>query len=117
MTNYNDGKWYGWNGGPCPLHPKTLVEVRYDDQHNKPLEAHQAGSSNTVRWLHTSPGRHIIAFRVTKAYQEPKTIWVNEYRYVADKDMLVTFDTEQEAIANAGTASRTAVEYVEKRRD
>jgi hypothetical protein len=77
MTDYNDGKWYGWNGGPCPLHPKTLVEVRYDDQGNKPLGEHEAGSSNAVRWLHGFPGRHIIAFRVTKIYHEPIELWVN----------------------------------------
>ena len=75
MTDYNDGKWYGWNGGSCPLHPKTTVEVRYDDQRNKPLED-KAGMENAVRWLHTSPGRHIIAFRVIKEFHEPLELWV-----------------------------------------
>ena len=26
MTSYNDGKWHGWNGGECPVHPETEVE-------------------------------------------------------------------------------------------
>ena len=36
MTNtYNDGKWHGWNGGECPVHPKTVVDYLwlYDDFH------------------------------------------------------------------------------------
>ena len=27
MTNYNDGRWHGWNGGECPVHPETVVVV------------------------------------------------------------------------------------------
>ena len=26
MTGYNDGKWHGWNGGECPVHPKSRVQ-------------------------------------------------------------------------------------------
>ena len=25
--NYNDGRWHGWNGGECPVHPETVVVV------------------------------------------------------------------------------------------
>lgn len=27
MTDYNDGKIHGWNGGDCPVHPETEVLV------------------------------------------------------------------------------------------
>lgn len=27
MTNYETNTWYGWNGGECPVHPKTQVEA------------------------------------------------------------------------------------------
>ena len=31
MTNvyYNDGKIHGWNGGDCPVHPKSRVRAWY----------------------------------------------------------------------------------------
>ena len=31
MTNYNDGKWHGWNGGECPVHPKSMVDAVWHD--------------------------------------------------------------------------------------
>jgi hypothetical protein len=24
---YIEGKWYGWNGGECPVHPEAVVDV------------------------------------------------------------------------------------------
>jgi hypothetical protein len=27
MTDYNDGRWHGWNGGECPVDPKTLIHA------------------------------------------------------------------------------------------
>lgn len=32
MTNYNDGKWHGWNGGKCPVHPESIVQVQFADE-------------------------------------------------------------------------------------
>lgn len=29
MTDYNDGKWHGWNGGKCPVEPQSIMEVHY----------------------------------------------------------------------------------------
>ena len=31
MTNYNDGKWHGCNGGECPVDPGTKVEIVFRD--------------------------------------------------------------------------------------
>lgn len=29
MTDYNDGKWHGWNGGECPVDPASVIDVHY----------------------------------------------------------------------------------------
>lgn len=29
--DYNDGKWHVHNGGECPLHPKTIVDITWYD--------------------------------------------------------------------------------------
>ena len=31
MTDYNDGKWHGWNGGECPVHPGSVVSVVFEN--------------------------------------------------------------------------------------
>jgi hypothetical protein len=31
MTDYNDGKWHGWNGGECPVAPETMINAIFDD--------------------------------------------------------------------------------------
>lgn len=32
MSDYYDGCWHGWNGGECPVHPETIIDVcLYDD--------------------------------------------------------------------------------------
>jgi len=67
MTNYNDGKWHGWNGGECPVHPKTKVEacgVRW----------YGAETATDFDWDEsTEPA--IVAFRVTKEHKEPRVLW------------------------------------------
>ena len=60
MTNYNDGNWYGWNGGECPVNPKTLVEALY------PSGLGSTGIACNRNW--TSP----LLFRVIKENKEPK---------------------------------------------
>ena len=71
MTNYNDGAWHGWNGGECPVHPKSMVEAVFDD-----------GLPHVSRSLHHADGffwepqSTIIAFRVVKEYREPREFWI-----------------------------------------
>jgi hypothetical protein len=67
MTDYNDGKWHGWNGGECPVHPLTVVETRYL---SAPPHAPRKGEEWI--WSHDGNVGDIVAFRVTKAYTEPK---------------------------------------------
>ena len=72
MTNYNDGKIHGWNGGDCPVHPESVVEFW---MRNGGVRNAVAGD---LSWRHVGIAE-IIAFRVVKQHIEPKTIWVNEY--------------------------------------
>ena len=103
MTDYNDGQIHGWNGGECPVHPKTVVEVWF---RCKDSDICQAGG---LGWEHTCEYDDIIAFKAVKPYVEPKAIWVNEYpdELVAHHDML--------SAINSSTlrATRIAVKYVE----
>ena len=69
MTNYNDGKWHGWNGGECPLHPETQGEFVFSD--GSILRTKTAGE-----WEWDDVFLPIIAFRVTKEYKEPREFWV-----------------------------------------
>ena len=110
MTDYNDGKWHGWNGGECPVHPKSEVQVTIHEGHlYVRLEIDQAGS---LEWdADDSP---IIAFKVVEKFVEPKVIWVNEY-----ENAFMTHSTEERAKREAvnGSVLRVAVKYVESRDD
>lgn len=73
MTNYNDGKWHGWNGlsSTCPVHEESLVDVVYAGTLCK---GEKAGD---WRWEDEFVG----AFRVVKGYKEPREWWVNVYEH------------------------------------
>jgi hypothetical protein len=105
MTDYNDGKIHGWNGGDCPVHPETEVRVWF--------RVCGASHCSGYDWVHTGGAADIIAFQVVKAYVEPKVIWVNEY-----PDGPVAFNTEKSArIYAMRYAKRIAVKYVEVKDD
>lgn len=71
MTNYNDGKWHGWNGGACPVHPETVVEVQFDTDRD-------VEKAKNLEWQHQHEGTYsdIIAFRIIKEYKEPMEVWM-----------------------------------------
>lgn len=81
MVNYNDGKWHGWNGGECPVHPESVVEcvVLCSDGPSEGLGATKA-KGYTWKNNHDSP---IIAFRVIKEQKEPREFWVVEGGYMS----------------------------------
>lgn len=109
MTDYNDGKIHGWNGGDCPVHPESIVEVWL---HRGNGDTQMAESWH---WKHNDTNgkaSDIIAFRVVKQHVEPKSIWVNEH-----ENDYHTYRTEEAAKRHAGSrAIRTAVEYREVRK-
>ena len=71
MTNYNDGNWHGWNGGECPVHPKSVVDVFFANG--------RKGSSKVeakfLRWSRISSCGDVVKFRVVKEYREPRECW------------------------------------------
>lgn len=75
MTNYNDGAWHGWNGGECPVHPKSMVEYIWHD-----TQTNRFGSAQMVAGFNDSDERpawpQIIHFRVVKEYREPREFWI-----------------------------------------
>ncbi len=76
MTDYNDGKWHGWNGGDWPegVHKKSMVEAYYR------IESYTDGFTiQGALEARTAYGRSwpdIVAFRVVKPYREPRVWWL-----------------------------------------
>lgn len=65
MSAPNDG-WIPWSGGPCPVEPNALIEVRL--RKGRKYEGRACGFAKE-RWLHSlslPEGGHIIAYRVVK---------------------------------------------------
>lgn len=71
MTNCNDGKWHGWDGGEYPVHPESVVEAVFTGSFGTMKDVREAG-------LHIW-GKGTHAFRVVKEYKEPREFWVNVY--------------------------------------
>ena len=71
MTNYNDGEWHRWDGGECPVHPESVVEVL--------CERHGILSDHLADNVYWRIGTSIIAFRVTKEHKEPREFWAKMY--------------------------------------
>ena len=75
MTNYNDGKWHGWNGGECPVHPESEVEGVYLDEDGKPdFRSPVRDDAAIFDWAWEYAFR-LIAFRVVKEHKEPREFW------------------------------------------
>lgn len=81
MSDYNDGEWHIWNGGECPVHPRSVVQIQLADETRLQVEAEMTdcltGAGNHL-WDHESPigANDIIAFRVLKEHREPREFWI-----------------------------------------
>lgn len=71
MNDYNSGDWFGWNGGECPVHPETLVEVALPRGVSR-----DAVKASDCGW--DAGSYPIIAFRVVKEHKEPREVWFQE---------------------------------------
>lgn len=71
-VNYNDGKWHGWNGGECPVHPQSVVEVQWNNERDT-RKANDYGDL----WHNSDGDEHFAAFRVVKEYKDPREFWVS----------------------------------------
>jgi hypothetical protein len=66
--------WYGWNGGECPVEPKTRVVVAFAfDGVSAEMEACE------FFWNEVEGGQ-IVAFCIAEfAPRKPREFWVNVY--------------------------------------
>jgi len=80
MTNtpeYNNGLWHGWNGGECPVHHLSWVNVMLSCG----TLGREDKEAKVYDWDHTSA--NIVAFKVTKEHKEPQEYWLC-YRFMSD---------------------------------
>ena len=78
MTNsYNDGKWHGWNGGECPVHPETIVDYLWVYKHKGETQSNLV-TNQLAGCLLFEGNEHgdLVAFRVVKEYKEPREWWI-----------------------------------------
>ena len=103
MTEYVTGQIYGWNGGECPVHPETKVELWFRGG------VWTRDDAGVCSWKHCNSTGDIVCFQVITPYDEPKVIWVNEY-----PTGNVIYSSEKAAKEKAiYLPSRVAVKYVE----
>lgn len=69
--NYNDGLWHGWNGGECPVHPETVVEVVWLDK-----TAPKRETLIALNFVWDDEISKVVAFRVVKEHREPREWFV-----------------------------------------
>ena len=107
MTEYVTGQIYGWNGGECTMHPKTVVRVWLRGG------AVDGAMVQTLVWGHNQSGFDIVCFQVIEPYAEPNAIWVNVY----DNGSVNAFCSKEKAEWwRDSSCTRIAVEYVEKQK-
>jgi hypothetical protein len=68
---YEEGKWYMWGGGECPLHPQDVVKVKVFNTINGCVEVYGVNTISKT-WTHTYSSR-VFAFKITKKYTPPVT--------------------------------------------
>ena len=98
MTNYNDGKWHGWNGGDCPVHGKTMVEVIWFSAGHT-VQSSVTEASKRLTWRCGYAGIPPVAFRVVKEYKQPREYWVN---YEKRSILTIRGNDDNETFVNRG---------------
>lgn len=71
--DYEEGKWYPWSGGKCPLHPKDeyIVWCFTSDKWIGEMYSYHYASPNT--WTHSKGYKKVVYFKITKKYVPPVT--------------------------------------------
>jgi hypothetical protein len=95
--NYDkENYWYGWNGGECPVHRDTEVEVIYRGR------SPEIGPAGHEDWTHNVYAVGVIvAFRIIRLYREPRKArewWVN----VRMDGSVSLYQTREESISALG---------------
>lgn len=63
--DYNDGKWHGWNGGECPVHPKSKIDAN---------NGRWAGFAAEIDWQNFRGALRVLAAHVEP--QKPREFWL-----------------------------------------
>lgn len=58
-------RWLKWNGGPCPVHPDSLVRVRIRCLSRSDAEKRAPTAAKGWRWTHKNCAGDIVAFEQT----------------------------------------------------
>lgn len=91
MADYNDGNWHIWNGGECPVHPKSIVEAVWHDQRMERAGMYSPRPAKVENEL-TLAWAHVVKFRVVKEYREPRERWiVGTYAFASAREAKTTF--------------------------
>lgn len=69
--DYEEGKWYMWGGGECPLHPKDSYVTWCMDLPSGAMT--ERGSMGNHCWKHKDTFLKVSAFKITKKYTPPVT--------------------------------------------
>jgi hypothetical protein len=77
-VKYEENVWYGWNGGECPVHPKSELNVVFDDLSG--WVGNRTVRADSVEWLGSCEP---CAFRVVRAHREPREFWITTFDGVA----------------------------------
>ena len=70
--DYNDGAWHGWNGGECPVHPKTFVDYIWVSKCNEPSSKLITNRPAGRLLFEGNEHGDLVAFRVVK---EPREVY------------------------------------------
>lgn len=97
-VNYNDGLWHGWNGGDCPAHPETVVDLTvWVDAYGSGsgLDGHTGIKAGSISW------HSVNAFRIIKEHKEPRQWWCVLTHMFDTREAAERFDNDLRA-ANPG---------------
>ena len=113
MTDYNDGNWHGWNGGKCPVHPKSLVDYVWHDPRQETAGCGYACEAREdegprMAWA------HVVKFRVVAPYVEPRTSWaVGKHLFDTRADADVFCEQLEAEYPGKGYDKRPIIKMVE----
>lgn len=74
---YEEGKWYGWNGGECPVDGDTVVDIYWGHQEEVSFDPNERADS----WDWYSKADPIIVFRIVPKTSHVFVGWVDGIFY------------------------------------
>lgn len=98
MTNYNDGEWHIWNGGKCPVHPKTRVKIQMANESRVMTDGNSGREAGDLDWRGRDmlPTSAVTAFCVVKEYREPREFLIG----IREDGSVQALESEEYALKN-----------------